>query len=638
MVVKGDKPGFTGDVLWTRAIFVVIANALERLAYFTMQGNITTFFSRELKMEAVFSQQMQAVSSAVVCLLPVIGSIIADMWLGRFLTAAIGEGLSLIGAGLMIWGSAGKIDVLFLVAFFVLYTAPVAVVKPNLIVLGADQFNENDIDQLKQRDLFFSANYWAQNIGAAVAFLLISQIAIEGMGAITTDFSFTFSFILGTCTLCLSFIVLMVGSKRLWAAEPQGSVLIDFGKITADAFKDGANTRGIVVFSSLAVLFATVLISIITYFFDNVYLSCTVGAIIIICCAIMIFWGGNSDWVMNAWRQDPKDRRYTFDEIKAVASVYRLSPYMAFCIPFWAIYNQQYTSYVSLACQMNNDIGGTFIAPAGLSAYNACWILCFVPILEYGIAPALKKWKGGKFALTPLRRIGMGLFAAAGSVTIACVLEYIRRSSDILMTTCTDELINKGHCSTLGASTPVLSSCYSYTGPEASEPVPKHDINIYWLVFAEAMLGTSEVLVCITYWDFFYSQVPANIRSVCQAANFLTQSLGTLVGAVINSVCKVWLPNNLDHGNQEYMYFINIAFMLLTAVTFIIVSRSFEYLPGTSGMPGDMVQPLLIHDQRHSEDDTFYEVSSGTDSETESELQSLAKHEQDSKSGVNLKA
>lgn len=43
-------------------------------------------------------------------------------------------------------------------------------VKPNLIVLGGDQYDESDPKELKQKSSYFSYFYWCTNIAAFIAF------------------------------------------------------------------------------------------------------------------------------------------------------------------------------------------------------------------------------------------------------------------------------------------------------------------------------------------------------------------------------------------------------------------------------------------------------------------------------------
>ena len=67
-------------------------------------------------------------------------------------------------------------------------------------------------------------------------------------------------------------------------------------------------------------------------------------------------------------------------------------------------------------------------------------------------------------------------------------------------------------------------------------------------------VGIAEILISIPAYDLFYSEVPASLKSVCQALNLLTTTFGAMVAAVLNSVFASWLPDDLDDGHAERMY------------------------------------------------------------------------------------
>jgi len=558
---------------------------------------------RELGFDAVFSQQMQAVSSSIVNFLPIFGGIVADQWFGRYWTATGCTGIAALGMGLMALGCGLKIDALYLVALFSLYAIPVSTIRPTLIVLGADQYNHTIPDQLKQRSKFFSANYWITNIAATIAMLLIGQISLEGMGAITTDISFTFTYILATVCLVFSFAFFLGGVKILFSQTPTGSLLLKFMRITGAAIKRKPKSSGLALCIGISGLILTCILSIVTYFVSYDALNYTCAALIIICSIVLIIFGRNVDWVDSVRHEAGEGERFRDDDVDGVKDIWLLTPFIAYAIPFWAVYNQMYTSFISQGCQMNNVIGGTSFAPSSIGGYNGIVIVIMIPIAEYVIYPLSRKCLRGKLTLTPLRRIGVGFVLAAISMLTAGLVEIWRRSSPLVKVECTDELVDMGFCDVSQIGDPVndLSSCYSYTGDNASPPAPKRDLNIFIQIISYGFNGMAEIFLAITMWEFFYAQVPTAYRTVCQAINFVTIALGTMVGAVINSICRGWLPNNLDEGHQEYMYWINMGFSLISLIIFIFMTRHVQYKPGTSYYIDDVVEALDVSKSHHGD-------------------------------------
>lgn len=591
MVFHGAYPPFEGNVLLKHAMWVIVGSSLERLTYYTITGSLTTFFTRELKMDATFAQQMQAVLQSIVYVLPVVGAFIADTYTGRYKICVIALSITVAGCACLTAGAYMAIDWLSLLSLFVLFALPVAMVKPNLIVLGADQFNPNIPAQLAQRDNYFGALYVSTNVAAATAFMVMNQIAVEGMGVVKQENSFSFVFLMGTIFCLISLSMLVFGSKKIYAMTPTGSVLTSFAKVTKAALKNAPTKKGHILLTGLALLFIAILASIPSFFFDAPALDYTLAAIIMIACAIMIIFGRDSTWMNNAAISNPA--MYSLDDVnvKAGRDVYRLFPYMAFAIPFWGIYNQMNTGFISQGCQMSNLVGTFRVAPTTMPTYNSIVIIIIMPILNYVIYPSFKKCGGGRFTLTPLRRIGIGFVVTALAMIFAAIMENARRNAPIVMTECDQAAIELNWCTAAqeGDSIPELSSCYAYEAGDTASHIPKNDLTIFWQILSYGCIGIAECMVAATYYDFFYSQVPAEMRSVCQALQMLTTSLGTMVGAVINSICISWLPNNLNDGHQDYLYYVNAAFMLIFWAIFVVVSRGFQYAPGTSLMPGDVV-------------------------------------------------
>ena len=78
-------------------------------------------------------------------------------------------------------------------------------------------------------------------------------------------------------------------------------------------------------------------------------------------------------------------------------------------------------------------------------------------------------------------------------------------------------------------------------------------------------------------YDLFSSQVPGSMRSVCQGLNLLTTSVGFMITGGVNSVFSFWIPNNLDKGHLEYVYWAVSGMVLVNFVAFVNCAQTFEY-------------------------------------------------------------
>ena len=90
----------------------------------------------------------------------------------------------------------------------------------------------------------------------------------------------------------------------------------------------------------------------------------------------------------------------------------RLVIVYVFVAVFWSLWDQSSGgSWTLQARNMDLNFFGMQLLPAQVQTANPILILLFIPLVNYLIYPALDK----VFALTPLRKIGIGLFLTAFS-------------------------------------------------------------------------------------------------------------------------------------------------------------------------------------------------------------------------------
>ncbi len=204
--------------------------------------------------------------------------------------------------------------------------------------------------------------------------------------------------------------------------------------------------------------------------------------------AVLVFWSGRGRFAV----VPPAGRAWLTDVLSAsgLKTIVNLLVIYLFIAFFWALWDQSNGTTWTLQAQsslMNKNLGfGLVLLPAQIQVVNALFILILVPLFSYVFYPFWEKF----FTVTPLRKIGIGLFVTASSFVVVAWIEA---------------RIQSGHV-----------------------------VDVWWQIFAYALLTAGEVLVSITGLEFSYRQAPLRMKSFIMALFYLSVSLGNLFTAGVN--------------------------------------------------------------------------------------------------------
>jgi len=217
--------------------------------------------------------------------------------------------------------------------------------------------------------------------------------------------------------------------------------------------------------------------------------------------------------------------RETLDK-EGVRTLGRLCVIFLFVSMFFALFYQSESAWVLQAEKMGLNWLGIKWRPAQMQAANPFLVMFLIPLFAYVIYPALNRL----WTLTPLRKIGIGMFLTAASFLVPVWIEI---------------QIERGGQPSIG-----------------------------WQFFAYIFLTGAEVMVSITALEFAYTQAPRKMKSLIQSVELLAISLGNAFAAVVNNVIT-----NEDGTSKlpgaSYYWFFAIA-MLVTGVIFIPVARWYK--------------------------------------------------------------
>jgi POT family proton-dependent oligopeptide transporter len=211
---------------------------------------------------------------------------------------------------------------------------------------------------------------------------------------------------------------------------------------------------------------------------------------------------------------------------EGLRALVKLSVIYVFVAPFWALFDQIDSSWMLQAEKMNRDLLFFKLHPTQIVAANPLMIMLLIPVFSYVIYPAINK----AFALTALRKIGIGLFVAALSFVVPALIET---------------RITAG-----------------------ARP------SIVWLILAYLILTSAEVMVSITCLEFSYTQAPKKMKSFIMAVFFLSITLGNAFTAAVNKFIQNEDGSSKLPGASYFWFFVGV--MLVTAVIFIPVAGCYK--------------------------------------------------------------
>jgi POT family proton-dependent oligopeptide transporter len=285
--------------------------------------------------------------------------------------------------------------------------------------------------------------------------------------------------------------------------------------------------------------------------------------------AVFVFWLGRHHYVSVPPTGPRKDRparvlwralfrgraaaRAEFGEpaTDAAFAVVRVGLVLLPIVAFWALFDQTGSSWVRQAERM--ALHG--LQPDQLQALNPLFVMAIIPLLTLGAYPWFER-RG--VAVTPLRRITVGMFLTAVSFVAAGVLEVFTPS-----VTVTDMVsTHLRHLLDIGVAPATCQAIY-----EAFYADPVARISVLWQIVPYLILTAAEVLVSITGLEFAYTQAPRSMKSTIMSLWLMTTAFGNLLTA---SVARA----NVFDGAGYFAFW--AVLMTVFSCGFALIARSYR--------------------------------------------------------------
>ena len=304
--------------------------------------------------------------------------------------------------------------------------------------------------------------------------------------------------------------------------------------------------------------------------------------------ATFVFWMGRHHFVHippGGWKKF-KEETFSPDGLRAMK--YLIPLFLIFIPVFWSIFDQTGSAWVLQAERMNREFMGVYWLESQVQAVNPVYILILIPFFAYVVYPTVDKF----VKVTPLRKIGFGLFLTGAACAISAWIEMrIEHLAPDIASGIWAIAGVEGEATYAGlknaldrvnelVKTGVLDKDSTEAAVKAVlEPMP----NIGWQFVAYGVLTAAEVLVSITSLEFAYTQAPKKIKSFIMGIYFLGVSFGNFFTAGVNKV--IANPDDpskprLDGADYYWFFGALVVGVAVIYVVFALMYKGQTYIQG----------------------------------------------------------
>jgi POT family proton-dependent oligopeptide transporter len=517
--------------------YIIGNEAAERFSFYGMKAILTTFLAAQFfnGNETMANEQTHAFI-AMTYLLPLIGGMLADWFLGKYNTIFW---LSLVYVAGHACLSVFENSLGGFLAGLMLISIGSGGIKPCVSANVGDQFDQTNSHLMTN---VFNAFYFSINFGSFFSTLLIPW-TLKWYGP-------SVAFGIPGILMAIAAFVFWLGNDKYVRVPPKGDsnkVVIFICTVAALAISyfvcDVNKGFGIALLTGQGPLLVLTLLLVIAFalIFKKQWFARPGNFI-----GINLYALANGGFAA-------AEKEYGEKTISGIKSVWNVLAVFAFIPIFWALYDQNGSEWVQQAKYMNRNFMGILWQPEQIQAINPVLIMVFIPIFLFGLFPLVAKMG---IKVTPLRKIGVGFFLTALSfVFIALPQAQIDGFLHTLPAGISNDERTK------------LIEAYASSGNAPS---------ILWQLLAYTIITAAEVLISTTGLEYAYTQAPKTMKGTIMACWLLTVTIGNVVVSQVHTLMKDGgILSGLEgsHGTPgAAFYWLFLGVCLATGILFVLIS------------------------------------------------------------------
>ncbi|KAL2520172.1 Protein NRT1/PTR FAMILY 5.10 [Forsythia ovata] len=541
---KGRLVTRSGSGGWKSAFFIIGVEVAERFAYYGISSNLMSYLTGALGQSTATAAENVNAWFGTSLLLPLLGAFVADSFLGRYRMIILASGLYILALGFLSLSAAlysfkssdcqidannmacspPQFQIIFF--FFSLYLFALAQGghKPCLQAFGADQFEEKDPKECKDKSSFFNWWYFSINLGVIVALFVLNYIQ--------DNLSWGLGFGIPCIIMCLALIIFLLGTMtyRLRKHSDERNPFVRIGQVFLNAARNWRTTQSAISNEEEAQ-------------------------------GILPYQGSHQFKFLNksllAHDGTKEDGKVcSISEIEEAKAVVRLVPIWTTCLGYAIVSSQSLTFFTNQGVTMDRSITSSLQIPAAsLQSFISIAIVVFIPIYDRILVPIARAITQKPSGITMLQRIGTGIFLSLLSMVIAALVEMER-----LKTVVKYGLVDM---------------------PKATVPM-----SVWWLLPQYLLFGIADSFTLIGLQEFFYDQVPNELKSIGLAIYLSIFGIGSFLSSFLISVVEKatsgpgrdsWFSDNLNRAHLDYFYWLLAGLSAAAFTAYLYFSKSYIY-------------------------------------------------------------
>ncbi|CAI9114934.1 OLC1v1015759C1 [Oldenlandia corymbosa var. corymbosa] len=526
----------------------------EFFSYYGVSANLISYLTGPLGQSTATAAENVNAWSGIAMLMPLLGAFVADSFLGRYRTIVVASALYILGIGLLTLSAfltsfkssdcqttsnsitlcpPSQLQVILF--FFSLYLIALAqgMHKPSIHAFGADQFDESHTEESKAKSSFFN---WC-NVGTCLA-ITLTYLTLT---YIQDSLSWGLGFGIPCLVMIFALVWFLLGTftYRFHAThnddqgQGQGKPFSRIGRVFIKAAK---NWRTISCAKGMDAENQ-----------EHVLPNLGSQQFKFLNKALLSFDGSMEEGQV-----------CSISEVEDAKTILRLVPIWCSCFAYGIVFSQPPTLFTKQGLTMERFVTSKFQVPAAsLQSFSSVTIMVFLCLYDRAVVPIARAITRKTSGITMLQRIGTGIFFSILCVFVAALVERKRL-----------EIIKEFGLVDL---------------PNATVPM-----SVAWLLPQYLLLGVSCAFTITGLQQFFYDQMPNELKSTGLALYLTTLGLGELLSSVLISVIQKvtggsdahddhWFSDNPMKGHLDYFYWLLVGVSTMSFAAFVYFAKGYTY-------------------------------------------------------------